>query len=667
MVLLVASLLTLGQSQRLRSRLIADATTSAQTLVETALTPELLELKDVAPVSSGGRYEDLVKVVDRSVLADGTVKAVTIWAADGTVVFADDASLIGDEVRAMRTTVLSVIGDEPRSDVSRGLLRSFVPVELAPGVGVAVELDRSADPIASATDPWRLVALLFAAGAVLSILLFAKTFTPYERRIEGFDEDVLRAAVAGHRRAESARQEAENRRDILAAELDRTRQTLKEAEQRAREAARTADDTPRLREHLSIAADDLKRAEQERDALRDRLVETGRAVEAEAARGREEVAGALAEIERLEAMKASLQDRAAKAEETAAELTKRLAELSARPDVEAELESAHRTLEAAQHDVAATRERWEEAERRNAELEDTVAEMHARLTDLERRPDLSAKLDAATGALDIAREHIRALTARADESDAEASKLRAELERRQGGRARMIEDARTGLGELRAELEQVSAELRNVTVENTALRDEVGSLRRASDAAGQMIAGANTELVQTAELVKTLRTRVEEAETALEHERETRGAILEVERAKAVAALEAEREVAVAAVEAERANLRKMERDQETVRLALDAAIGERDTAARQRDASAAEADAVAQERDDLSADRDALARERDALLAARDALTAERDRAHTDIQVARAEVEARAADLEAARSERDGVGAELETLRSTM
>ncbi len=80
-VLFVASLLTLGQSHRMRSQLIADATTSAETLVETALTPELLELNEVAPVSSGGRYEDLVSAVDRSVLADGTVKAVTIWAA----------------------------------------------------------------------------------------------------------------------------------------------------------------------------------------------------------------------------------------------------------------------------------------------------------------------------------------------------------------------------------------------------------------------------------------------------------------------------------------------------------------------------------------------------------------------------------------------------------
>jgi hypothetical protein len=138
------------------------------------------------------------------VFADGTVEAVTIWAADGTIVFADDTTLIGDQVRSMRTTLAGVIGDASRTDVSGDLLRSFVPVEVSQGARVAVELDRSADAIASATEPWRLLALVFAATAILCLLLFAKTFTRYERRIQGFDEDVLRAAIAGLSRAEGA-------------------------------------------------------------------------------------------------------------------------------------------------------------------------------------------------------------------------------------------------------------------------------------------------------------------------------------------------------------------------------------------------------------------------------------------------------------------------------
>ena len=501
----------------MRAGMIADATTSAEALVDAALVP-VLTPADAAVPATGSRYVVLAGAVERQVLADGTVRAVTIWAGDGTILFADDVSLVGDEMRSMRTTVLSVIGDEPRSDVFHGLVRSFVPVELATGVSVAVELDRSADPIASAADPWRLLALLAGAGALLSSLLLARTFTRYGRRVEGFDEDVLRAAVAGHRRAEIARVEAESRRDAIAAELERTREALLEVGQRAREAARTADDTPRLREHLVITAEDLKRAEQERDALRQRLVEAGRAVETEAARGREGLASALVEIEQLEGVKLSLQDRAAKAEETVGELTKQVADLSARPDIEAELVSARREVQASRQDLAAARERAEQAERRGVELEDTVDELHTRLRDLERRPDLSAQLDAASAALDNAREQIHALSARAGAADAEATKLRTELERRQDARSKELEEATAALAETRADLESVGSELRSITAENSSLRDEAESLRSESDAAGQMIAAAKTELQQTTEHAKTLAARAKEVEAALERE-----------------------------------------------------------------------------------------------------------------------------------------------------
>ncbi|HSD49382.1 MAG TPA: hypothetical protein VLE71_06075, partial [Actinomycetota bacterium] len=680
MVLVAAAMLALGQSQRLREGLIADVTTSAEALVDATLDPILSGMDGVAP-ASGDLLAQLTEAVDGQVLADGTVRSVKIWAGDGTIVFANDASLVGEQVKSMRTTVAGVIGDAPRSDVSGGLLRSFVPVEVAGGAGLAVELDRSADAIASATDPWRLLALVFAATAVLCLLLFAKTFTRYERRIQGFDEDVLRAAVAGRSRAERAREDAENRRDVLMAELDRVRESLKEAERRAREAARSADDAPRLREHLAIATEDQRRAEQERDALRERLAETGRAVEAEASRGREEVAGALAEIERLEGVKASLQDRAAKAEETVAELTKRLSELRARPEVEADLTSTQRELETTRRDLAAARERSEHAEQRNSELEGLLAEMHANVQDLERRPDLSAKLEAATSALDIARDHIRALTARADEADAEAARLRAELDGTQGRGDRELEEARSRLGKLRPELARMSEDLRNTTAENAALREEVESLRRASDAAGQMIAGANAELMKSAEVVKTLRVEVDRAQAELTNagtsldtlvaERDEARRDLEAHREATRTELEALRdavrsdiEALRAAVAAERERADGLDTELEDTRGELARTRAELRGARSERENVDAELEAL---RTAVGAELESL---RDAVKAQRgraDALGAELEETRSALEAARSEAEQARPELDTARSDLDRANGELQELRSEL
>lgn len=418
-VLLVASALALGQAGSVEERMLRDATASGVSLVANVLAPELTPADAAAPVA-GERYRELASLVERGALADGTVRAVLVWAADGTILFANDASLVGDEVRSMRPTLLTVLGDQPITDVDRGHLRTLVPLALAPGTSVVVEIDRDGAPLAAATDPWRLLALGVGIAALLSGLVLARHITRAPARPQGFDEDVLRAAVVARRRAERERDEATARAEHLAAELARAKAELREAEQRAREASRDADDGTRLREHLQLALEDNRRLEQERDALRERLAEAGRAVEEEAARARAELSGALAEIQRLEALRDGLQERTAKAEARVAELTKELAEHRARPDAEAELAAARREVEVLAGDLAAMRRRAEEAERRNAELEETARELAARVRELERRPDHSAKLEAATSALDIAREQIRSLSARLEEAgDAE--------------------------------------------------------------------------------------------------------------------------------------------------------------------------------------------------------------------------------------------------------
>jgi hypothetical protein len=471
--LFVASALALGQAGSAEERVLREATASGVALVAHTLAPELRPSDAAGPIT-GERYRELAEVVQQGVLADGTVRSVLMWAADGTILFASDASLVGDQVRPMRTTLLS-LGTDPLTDAHGGFLRTLIPVPLAPGTSVIVELDRDAGPLAAATDPWRLLALLTGAGAVLSGLVLARSLTRSAGRPEGFDEDVLRSAIVARRRAERERDEAVGKAEHLAAELERAKAELREAEQRAREASRDADDGARLREHLALAAEDVKRLEQERDQLRERLAEAGRAVEAEAARAREELAAAHAEIARLESLRDGLQERAAKAEEQVAELTRQLAELRASPDAEAELEKARREAGLLRGDLAAARSRAEQAERRNAELEEAARELGARVRELEARPDLSAKLEAATAALDIAREQIRALTARieaaaevsreleharAAEAEARAREQQAEAARHRAERVadRALERAERAealLAEIEAELERL--------------------------------------------------------------------------------------------------------------------------------------------------------------------------------------------------------------------
>ena len=511
LVLLVASLVASMQAGRVRTHLIAETTASTSALVHAALGPELTTEDTYAP-ATGARYVELTTVVRRQLLADGTVEAVTVWSPGGTILFADDVRLVGQEVRSMRTTVLAVIGDAARSDVVRGIVRTFVPLEVGGGAAVAVEIDRSSDPIRAASDPWRLMGLVAAAGALLSSLLVVRSFTRYGRRAEGFDEDALRAAVVARRRAEHDRTAAEERRDQLEAELERAREELRQAQTQAREEAKAAADTPRLRDHLASTAEDLRRSEEEVVALTTQLAQVEAAVEALSERDRAEIAAATAEIERLQDERATVADRAAKAEEAVARLSARVEELQARPDVETELASSHQEAEAARQALEAERTRAALTERRTRELEREAIDLQERLRDLERRPDLSARMDAAGEALDIAREQIRALTARADEAGAEAKALRAGADRRLVALSEVLDETRATLTATQGELEVARGELRSTEAENEALHHEVESLRRQTDAAGALLAGEKAELTQAAEQMRALSARAEEAE-----------------------------------------------------------------------------------------------------------------------------------------------------------
>jgi hypothetical protein len=505
------------QAGRVKGQLTEEATASGQALVEAALVPELT-VADALHPATDVRYAEIAGAVDRQILADGTISSVTIWSPDGTILFAEDTQLVGQQVRSMRVPILDVLQGQARSELVRDSLRTLVPVQLGEGASVAVEFDRAGAPVRSAADPWRLMGLIAAAGAVLAALLLARSFSRLGRRAEGFDEEAMRAAVAQRARSERDLQAAQEKRRKLEEELEQARSAVRTAQAEVRQAGTEAAEAPRLRERLDAASEELRRSEEARAALEAHAERLQAAVDAESAKGREEVAAALAEVARLEATRSTLQDRAAKAEDALARLTQEVESLRGRPAAEAELEQARTEATSARRATEEQRERAERSERRALELEATVRELTMQVREHERRPDLSAKLEAATQALEIGREQIRALTAQVDTTDRARASLAAESEQ---ARAE-LETARAELETLRGELAGAMHELSSTRSHSDSLEDETVSLRRQADAAGAVIAGAKSELMRAAEQMRALTARAEAAEAALEQERARR-------------------------------------------------------------------------------------------------------------------------------------------------
>ncbi len=148
---LAVAAIAFGASFVLRSGLEKEAIAQAGTLANTIVQPAL-DPNDVAAPMTGDRYRTIRHLVRKRVL-EPPVTSVEIWNGDGTIVFADEKSRVGEQVPAMK----SVIHDatiEGSTDVVEGdTFRALVGV----GVGDAslvVELDRPMAAIDDTADRW---------------------------------------------------------------------------------------------------------------------------------------------------------------------------------------------------------------------------------------------------------------------------------------------------------------------------------------------------------------------------------------------------------------------------------------------------------------------------------------------------------------------------------
>ena len=131
-----------GATRYLQSGLESDATRYARKLSVDVLQP-LLVPADAQGLVQGARYDELLSAVDERVLA-GPINGVLLLAQDGTVLFADQPSLVGDHEPALRDDIHSVIAGTSQSSVDGDRFRTLTALEIgSPPTLVAAELVRS--------------------------------------------------------------------------------------------------------------------------------------------------------------------------------------------------------------------------------------------------------------------------------------------------------------------------------------------------------------------------------------------------------------------------------------------------------------------------------------------------------------------------------------------
>jgi hypothetical protein len=142
LIFLVGAGAAYGVTRYLQSELESDANRDSHKLSVDVLQPLLVPADAQGPVQ-GARYDELLAAVDQRVLA-GPINGVLLLAQDGTVLFADQPSRVGDHEPALRDDIHAVIAGTSQSSVDGDRFRTLTALEIgSPPTLVAAELVRS--------------------------------------------------------------------------------------------------------------------------------------------------------------------------------------------------------------------------------------------------------------------------------------------------------------------------------------------------------------------------------------------------------------------------------------------------------------------------------------------------------------------------------------------
>ena len=188
LIFLVGAGAAYGVTRYLQSELESDATRDARKLSVDVLQPLLVPADAQGPVQ-GARYDELLAALDERVLA-GPINGVLLLAQDGTVLFADQPSLVGDHEPALRDDIHAVIAGTSQSSVDGDRFRTLTALEIgSPPTLVAAELVRSHTAIVEESRevwyPWvgrAITAAIVCFGLALVTAIVFSVIGVLERR-----------------------------------------------------------------------------------------------------------------------------------------------------------------------------------------------------------------------------------------------------------------------------------------------------------------------------------------------------------------------------------------------------------------------------------------------------------------------------------------------------
>lgn len=263
-IFLVAAGAAYGVTWYQQTELEADATRDARRLSLDVLQPLLVSADARGPVR-GARYDELLDAVEKRVLA-GPINGVLLLAQDGTVLFADQPALVGDEQPALRDDIHALISGASQSSIDDGRFRTLTVLEIgSPPTLVAAELVRSHTAIVEESREqwypwvWRAIPaaiVSFGLAIVTAIVFFAigalrrrsarqrsAVAAPPVRRkkaervanenLPAYTQPTFKDEVAARRRAEEELNTVQHERDALASRVQRLEAELDRLKVRA--------------------------------------------------------------------------------------------------------------------------------------------------------------------------------------------------------------------------------------------------------------------------------------------------------------------------------------------------------------------------------------------------------------------------------------------------